>query len=140
MNKFDELFNKIIKENVGYTTTYLGNCVNLEKQLAAIGEDPNDAAMIMVDWFSDEENGTNIDKDLFLQYVNLKNLPKNAKILPNTEYCYFNSPINHPNGYVNFMLYTLDKAGNDIHYFFNVYPHPKLNVEIKRGYAFTNNS
>jgi hypothetical protein len=140
MKKFDILFNKLLQESVGYTTTYMGNCVNLEKQLEAIGEDPNDAAMIMVDWFSDEENGTNVPKELFLKYVNLKNLPRNAKILPNTEYCYFNNPINHPNGSVNFMLYTLDTSGNDIHYFFSVYPHPKLNVDITRGYAFTNNS
>lgn len=117
-----------IKEN----TFYYGNCVDLVNQFCDIdndGEyyDDGSAAEWMINVLSDDANVIRISKELFDNYVDISNIPKDRiENLSNDEYYYVINGAGHPNGYVNFVLYGENSNGDDIHYFFNVTPDPEL--------------
>ena len=114
--------NKICKD-----IKYLGSCISLGDE-TELGDD---AAMQMVEWFNDEDNGTSIDKELFFNYVDKQAILKKAHISKDTDFVYFKIPLDHPYGKLNFMF--LDDM--DVHYFYEVDPHPILDLPIIKGVA-----
>ena len=55
----------------------------------------------------------------FYKFVNINSVPDKAKNGKDLECYYIFDGRGHPNGYANFVLYSTDKKGDDIHYFFN---------------------
>jgi hypothetical protein len=119
---------KILEELEG--TDYLGNCVDLIQQFNEDGEDTGEAAQWMQNVLGDEENIYRLSEKDFYRFVNGYNVPSSAKNGKDREYYYIFNGSGHPNGFVNFVLYSTNKRGDDIHYFFNVAG--KMEEEIQK--------
>lgn len=96
---------------------YLGSCVDLTTQF----EDDSDAAPWMLETLGDDENVIRISKEVFYRYVTESEVPRKAKTGRDAEFYYIKKRNIHPAGSsANFLLYSTDRTGNDIHYFFTV--------------------
>lgn len=113
------IVNKILEES-NNETDYLGNCVDLISQFSEDDEDYGEAANWMQNVLGDDENVYRLNEKDFLRFVDVKNIPKSAKNGEDKEFYYIFDGSGHPNGFANFVLYSTNKNGDDIHYFFNV--------------------
>ena len=95
---------------------YLGNCVDLIEQFDPDGEDNGEAAQWMVNTLSDNDNVIRIPKELFQKYV--KDDPSLNR--NDSEFYFVFDGRGHPNGKVNFLSYSDNENGDDIHYFYQV--------------------
>lgn len=123
---------------------YLGNCVGLICQFKLqfkLGDDSPEPVMWMQNTLGDDDNVYRISSEVFFKYV--KDVPKAALSGTDPEYYYIFDGGGHPNGNVNFVLYSTNKKNDDIHYFFSVYPDPKdeiLNTpKLQNGYGAGSN-
>ena len=105
-----------ILEELERGTDYLGNCVDLCSQF----EDDGDAAEWMQNVLGDDENVYRLSENHFYFFVDVNNIPVEAKNGSDKEFYFISNGSGHPNGFCNFILYSTNKRGDDIHYFFNV--------------------
>jgi hypothetical protein len=130
---------KSLLENIQiYSTHYLGNCVNLMKQFD-LGDDSTEPAMWMLEILGDDDNVYRITTEHFFKFVNINQIPKKASKGKELECYYIFHGHGHPMGGFNFVLYSVDNRGNDIHYFIDVSPDPediiKTLPKLPNGYG-----
>lgn len=116
---------KSLLENIQtYSTYYLGNCVDLMKQFD-LGDDSTEPAMWMYEVLGDDDNVYRIKPEDFFKFVNINQIPKKASRGKEMECYYVFNGHGHPMGDFNFILYSVDGGGDDIHYFIEVSPDPE---------------